>query len=59
MFGEALGSISCVYDLWVQYEGRCWEASMRQELLDVSMVGGPICVVMPPNTSKVKIIRNS
>ena len=59
MFGEALGSISCVYDLWAQYEGRRWEASMHQEPLDVSMVGGPICVVMPPNTSKVKIIRNS
>ena len=58
MLGEASGSISYIYDLWAQYEGRCWEASMRrrQEVLVASMVGGPIGPVTPFNASKVKEI---
>ena len=56
MLGEAFGGISCVYDLWVQYEGRRWEASTRRrrEALVVSMVGGPVGAVTPPNTSKIR-----
>ena len=61
MLGEASGGVYCVYDLWVQYEGRRSEASIKRcrEALDVSMVGGPLCAVTPLNASKVKMIRNT
>ena len=56
MLGEVPRGISCVYDLWAQYKGKRWETSMRRrrKMLVVSMVGGPICVVTPPNAFKVK-----
>ena len=31
----------------------------RPEALDVSIIGGPSCVVTPLNASKVKMIRNT
>ena len=54
MLGEVPRGISCVYDLWAQYKGKRWETSMRRrrKMLVVSMVGGPIGVVTPPNTSQ-------
>ena len=45
-------------NLWGPIEGRRWKASTRRrrEALDVSMMGGPICAVTPPNASKVNSI---
>ena len=48
-------------NLWGPIEGRRWNASTRRhrEALDVSMMGGLICAVTPPNTCNVQRIRNS
>ena len=45
-------------NLWGPIEGRRWKASTRRhrEALDVSMMGGLICAVTPPNASKVNSI---
>jgi len=53
--------ILCVYDLWAQLRvgvGRRQRGSVGRRF-NVSMVGGPIRVVTPSNTSKIKKIRNS
>ena len=45
-------------NLWGPIECRRWKASTRRrrEALDVSMMGGPICAVTPPNASKVNSV---
>ena len=49
MLGEVLGGISYVYDLWAQLKV---SIGRRREALVVSMVDGPIDVVMPSNASQ-------
>jgi len=58
MPGEVLGDISCVYDLWAQMRvgvGRRQRGGVGRRF-NVSMVGGPVDDVTPPNASQyVKI----
>ena len=61
MTGEALGGISCVYDLWAQMRvdvGRRQRGGVGRRF-NVSMVGGSIRAVTPSNASNIKKIRNS
>ena len=56
MVVEASRSVSYVNDWWARTRE---SVGRRREALDVSMVGGPICAVTPPNASKVERIMTS
>ena len=46
--GEVSKGVSCVYDLWAQYEEGVRDVNRRRrETLDVCTVNGPICAATP------------